>query len=67
MRNQSVAKRCRSDSNNSGIAKYEDLSFPIRSSDANYDGTMDKNLNLTELYKIILTNESAILFCAREG
>ena len=67
MKNQSVAKRSRSDLFNAGIAKYKDLAFPIRSSNANYNGSLGPSLNSSELYKIILTNESAILFCAREG
>ena len=50
MKNQSVAKRCLSGSYTAGIAKYKDLSFPVRSSDANYNGVLGPDLNSSELY-----------------
>ena len=64
-----MAKRQRStgDKDKKMMACFRDLSFPRRSKEADYDAEWNETMTSRDLYKIILTPESAILFCARLG
>ena len=44
-----------------------DLAFPAEVSGANYDAQWKSDMTASDLYAILLTDESSILFCAREG
>ena len=64
-----MAKRQRSadDKGKKVVARFRDLVFPIRSNEADYEAEWNETMTSKDLYKILLTPESTILFCARQG
>ena len=46
--------------------RFRDMAFPVRGSEANFDGRQMSNLSTEDFYKIIMCKESTILSRARE-
>ena len=49
------------------VAIFNDLRFPMSVAGADYHGTWSSTSTASDLYKIIASWESAVLFAAREG
>ena len=61
------SKKQRLSSPSQRLVSFGDVQFPAVVSGANYDGEWNPTMTAAELYSILLTDESAILFCARNG
>ena len=61
-----AAKRTRVHGPSERLVRVEDLCFPMTPG-ADYEALWDAKMTASELYRVLFTDESAILFCARLG